>query len=226
MKLKKIASLMLAGVMAVSMLAGCSGKSNDDNNNGQENNGGQATGVSSTFASYLSKDNVKLSDNASNQSILSKAVLDVNDSDIAAIKNIDTVSTNDKALAAVKKVLFVDDLNVTAATGSYQFIKSNVKKPTEYVVMYKAPGDLAQNVVLEQVAAKVDDMFGNLPKNSLAVKNQYDGDELTSGGKYRTFDYTGSVSMADIETKNGEASAWYVMITLTVTPTEVEAPKA
>ena len=29
MKLKKIASLMLAGVMAVSMLAGCSGKSND-----------------------------------------------------------------------------------------------------------------------------------------------------------------------------------------------------
>ena len=34
MKLKKIASLMLAGVMAVSMLAGCSTKSNEEENGG------------------------------------------------------------------------------------------------------------------------------------------------------------------------------------------------
>ena len=36
MKLKKIASLMLAGVMAVSMLAGCSGNGSNNNNNNDE----------------------------------------------------------------------------------------------------------------------------------------------------------------------------------------------
>ena len=34
MKLKKIASLALAGLMAVSMLAGCSGKGSDNSGNG------------------------------------------------------------------------------------------------------------------------------------------------------------------------------------------------
>ncbi len=44
MKLKKIASLMLAGIMAVSMLAGCNGGSAiDDNNNDEETN--VATGI-------------------------------------------------------------------------------------------------------------------------------------------------------------------------------------
>ena len=44
MKLKKIASLMLAGVMAVSMLAGCSGSSNKDENNGANSNPNPSTG--------------------------------------------------------------------------------------------------------------------------------------------------------------------------------------
>ena len=37
MKLKKIASLALAGVMAISMLAGCSGKTENNENNGDQN---------------------------------------------------------------------------------------------------------------------------------------------------------------------------------------------
>ena len=44
MKLKKIASLMLAGVMAVSMLAGCSGNSTiDDDNTDNDNQGDVST---------------------------------------------------------------------------------------------------------------------------------------------------------------------------------------
>ena len=51
MKLKKIASLMLAGVMAVSMLAGCSGKSNNNENNGQN----QTEQVVSKVADYANQ---------------------------------------------------------------------------------------------------------------------------------------------------------------------------
>ena len=89
MKLKKIASLMLAGVMAISMLAGCSGKSTDDNNNGQENNGTQTTGVSAAFASNLSdKNTVKFDDNVTYQAVLAKAAKMVDDSTIKAVTTI------------------------------------------------------------------------------------------------------------------------------------------
>ena len=50
MKLKKIASLMLAGVMAVSMLAGCNTTSNGGNNGGEgEGEGTTTTGYSVAF---------------------------------------------------------------------------------------------------------------------------------------------------------------------------------
>ena len=49
MKLKKIASLMLAGVMAVSMLAGCSNEGNTPDNN-EEDNQVVANGNAATYA--------------------------------------------------------------------------------------------------------------------------------------------------------------------------------
>ena len=72
MKLKKIASLMLAGVMAVSMLAGCQNASNGGNNGGEgdgENNG-VVSGISSAISTAVKADvtgidtNVKFSDDS------------------------------------------------------------------------------------------------------------------------------------------------------------------
>ena len=72
MKLKKIASLMLAGVMAVSMLAGCQTASNGGNNGGEgdgENNG-VVSGISSAISTAVKADvtgidtNVKFSDDS------------------------------------------------------------------------------------------------------------------------------------------------------------------
>ena len=62
MKLKKIASLVLAGIMAVSMLTAC-GKSANNGNNGEGDgeNGGTATGYSSMLAEAVS-DKVKKMD--------------------------------------------------------------------------------------------------------------------------------------------------------------------
>ena len=72
MKLKKIASLMLAGVMAASMLAGCQTASNGGNNGGEgdgENNG-VVSGISSAISTAVKADvtgidtNVKFSDDS------------------------------------------------------------------------------------------------------------------------------------------------------------------
>ena len=73
MKLKKIASLMLAGVMAVSMLAGCQNGSNGGNNGdgeGDGENNGVVSGISSAISTAVKADvtgidtNVKFSDDS------------------------------------------------------------------------------------------------------------------------------------------------------------------
>ena len=55
MKLKKIASLMLAGVMAVSMLAGCSTTGNSNSGDEGDTNTSPATSYASTLYSALSE---------------------------------------------------------------------------------------------------------------------------------------------------------------------------
>ena len=55
MKLKKIASLMLAGIMAVSMLAGCNGAPIDDDSNGGDQ-GNTASGYSAMMGDKLAAD--------------------------------------------------------------------------------------------------------------------------------------------------------------------------
>ena len=71
MKLKKIASLMLAGVMAVSMLAGCNGKTEDNNGGQPPVDNGTVTGLSAEVLNLSAlgdwkyvkaEDNAKLSD--------------------------------------------------------------------------------------------------------------------------------------------------------------------
>ena len=73
MKLKKIASLALAGIMAVSMLAGCNTASNGGNNGNGEGDGennGVVSGISSAISTAVKADvtgidtNVKFSDDS------------------------------------------------------------------------------------------------------------------------------------------------------------------
>ena len=84
MKLKKIASLALAGVMAVSMLAGCSTASNGGNNGGEGEGEGEGTvvsGYSSVLGEALKnvdcikdKDYITFQDNAADEAALQTAV--------------------------------------------------------------------------------------------------------------------------------------------------------
>ena len=55
MKLKKIASLMLAGIMAVSMLAGCSNGTKDDDNDMDDTITTTATGAAALLNDELSQ---------------------------------------------------------------------------------------------------------------------------------------------------------------------------
>ena len=92
MKLKKIASLALAGVMAVSMLAGCSGSTTNDNTNGDDNTiTVPASNASTVFQKALSsKANIKIdmADNGTLNTNLNTAVENLTSSTIKVFNNI------------------------------------------------------------------------------------------------------------------------------------------
>ena len=214
MKLKKIASLMLAGVMAISMLAGCS-----NNGNGDDKGEEVVTGISAAFASYLSDDTVKFSDSNSDQSVLNKAVKEVEDSAIRKVSSVKSVTTGTEPLVAVVDAIEPND---NLGNVGKDAVKALTKKTT-YIALYEAPGEMAQSAVLAQVATALDNKLtsATLPENSLnnsvSVGNQAD---------YYTYTYTGSVSAEKVSAKNGDTSAWYVLVVVTVNPTEAELPQA
>ena len=92
MKLKKIASLALAGVMAVSMLAGCSGSTTNYNTNGDDNTiTVPASNASTVFQKALSsKANIKIdmADNGTLNTNLNTAVENLTSSTIKVFNNI------------------------------------------------------------------------------------------------------------------------------------------
>ena len=205
MKLKKIASLMLAGIMAVSMLAAC-GEGAGNNNGGASSSETPATGVSATFAGYLKNgDRVDFDDNNVYQNYLASAIekRDLNYSVLGDVDDVETV-TNGELYQNVQKLFndgvigYKDDCTIDAL-GAIQDTTD-----TTFTTLYQAPGSMEEDVVLKAVAGKLDAKFD---KNILV--NFY-----TNADNTYDYDYTGSVSMQKVE--DGSASAWFVLVTLSV----------
>ena len=101
MKLKKIASLMLAGIMAVSMLAGCNGEpapDPDDNGNGGITVTGHSVDMGKALkdlACIKDKDYITFADNTADQAALQKAVDTVDAAalaDYAKVREVKSIS--------------------------------------------------------------------------------------------------------------------------------------
>ena len=204
MKLKKIASLMLAGIMAVSMLAAC-GEGTGDNNGGASSSETPATGVSATFAGYLKNgDRVDFDDNNVYQNYLASAIekRDLNYSVLGDVDNVEVITSGD--LYQNVKKLFNDGVIGYKDTTIDNLGAISDKIDTTFTTLYQAPGSMEEDVVLKAVAGKLDDKFDK----DILVNFSSDGDNTYD------YDYTGSVSMQKVE--DGSASAWFVLVTLSV----------
>ena len=206
MKLKKIASLALAGVMAVSMLAGCAnkpGNNNDGNGNGQ---------VETTVADVLNKAQtgdvkVNFTENADLNAALQTAIAEygikVNADNLtkaAGLVGIDeTVPTKlsgsgcqfttagsnpDLAGLLTNKVEYAtyDDLAGTYTTVGYKEFKGYPSTASAVTAM----------------ANEMNEILGNdlLDTNS-------DTTSLVKGGKYYTYSYDGNVALVILNQPNG-----------------------
>ena len=209
MKLKKIASLMLAGVMAVSMLAGCSG-------NGNGGNGGEGEGPVNTdnlsAASVIAEldkdttDKVSFTADDSVQNALNKSVKDMG----AAITGVDawTIATYTAEVGDIEYV--------TAA--AFDFSQLNKKDADAQTLLWATaiPAyDYSEKVAVDAIAAQIDSMIDqmNLPENSAA--------SVANGDTYYKYSYAAKIATVKVESSSGY-NGYVAFLTLTATSSEAK----
>ena len=206
MKLKKIASLMLAGIMAVSMLAGC--KSGTPNTDPTE----PETPVDSSFAAAV---NAELDDKQKaivtfeNDATLSnalKAVADKFDSS--------TVNTNATKWATGQVLSdFRVMLDCTDNAGiSDSWDKSTSDRTAAEIII--VPGKYTEDGLAKEVAEFLGDK---------AVKESVMKNGKSIGGKFYEYEYTGDIAVEAVVSLSGEVSAYIVGVVVNQTVTEQAA---
>ena len=218
MKLKKIASLMLAGVMAVSMLTACnSGTNGDDGNNG--NNGGEPTPSASYTSTVLAEtnDSTKAVLSASSNTKLDRAVAAA-----AANYTISNANTH-KTLQIIPDSWNQVDIAKSIMEGAKSYQNANSVKdwnfdPTTgkpegtWWTMAYVSRAMTDEYITEQVADALD----------YWANQMVDGDEVVNGA---TWDYTVSVAKADSlagDKADRSKDAVVVGLAITVTKTDVK----
>ena len=225
MKLKKIASLLLAGVMAVSMLAGCQ-NANVDPEQPTDPETPTATGYSVAMASNLSdaakKDYIAFEDNADDLTALEDALGNMSWTTTAGY-TLPKVATPVVDWIGADTTLmvndFVDALDIKNTSMDYasmwndltSFYNLNDAETVKYGLMYVIDGTVDENDTLEWIAGDVESLLENLPNVNTD----------TNVARY-TYDYTVSVSVANkaldvIDWYNGSAN--FIAVTVTRVPT-------
>ena len=209
MKLKKIASLALAGVMAVSMLTACGeANNNDDTQKPTEPDVTPAAGYSATFEgrlSALAASNIDMSDSADLNSALKAAMDFAADNHIAydydnkwndtvtfiastkgsdlnqvAIELINKADTNKESLGKVDYKTTLQMLNPLTGVA---YDKDNV----DVVMLYVVDGGLSTDAAVKEVADAVNSEIERLVKTYNTVTTSEATHEVD-------YNYTGSVS--------------------------------
>ena len=204
MKLKKIASLMLAGIMAVSMLAGCKGNAIKDDPSSSEN-GSQTASVSATLYNELTdatQSKIKPSDSADLNTALIKNVgsvgydllSDIYDTqEYKAVKYITVNSTSNGVLNNAGRGMIADleavntnNTNLAGAIGELNPTDANQDEKSINVVLLFAVNN---GVEIDNALAAVASMIDNDVK---ALK--VDNDNVAGHSSELRYDYTISVS--------------------------------
>ncbi len=207
MKLKKIASLMLAGVMAVSMLAGCS-------TNGNGGNGGEGEGQVNTdnlsAASVIAEldkdttDKVSFTADDSVQNALNKSVKDMG----AAITGVN-------AWTIATYTAEVGDIEYVTAFDFSQLNKKDADAQTLLWATAIPAYDYSEKVAVDAIAAQIDSMIDqmNLPENSAA--------SVANGDTYYKYSYAAKIATVKVESSSGY-NGYVAFLTLTATSSEAK----
>ena len=209
MKLKKIASLMLAGIMAVSMLAGCKNGTtpDDDSSSSQVPVVSGVVGYANDALSVAQKEVFTFKASADLDKILNDVANDTDNLNSGNIKTIyDNYSmtrwTTGASEAKVKKGIEGKLTDAYIATNFNTAPTSNVKSQ-KAVEVYTVSGALAEKDAIVRVI------------NDYKTYITSAGFPLTVGSKY-SCDYEAEISAVKVESpENSAKTAWVVAMVFT-----------
>ena len=214
MKLKKIASLALAGVMAVSMLAGCKGN-NSGSTGDQGNTVVETTGIAKELNDAQTPGNtvkVSFTSDSSFDAYLAEAAKRAGQ---GATSNL--VMTH---LIAVSGIVtdkgYTESTVDTVGTGladSVMETNSDCKSATDRTFLV-----VTKSAYLTKDAAMAD--FANVADSIIAKLPAKTSDTVGAGESYYTFGYTGKASMVEVANNDGTTS-YYFAVVLTQNHTKV-----
>ena len=241
MKLKKIASLMLAGAMVASMLTACNTAS-DNGNDDQGDDNTIVTPVDDSFATAINgelntaqKNTLTITADASLEAMLNKVAdkfdnhsLQITAGGVVTKFVLDTDSTvpeDARHLMGLK-----DDASLTTATNGTSWTPMGTKyvnndNTAKLQWKYFAKNGSAETTLdfiivdggqtEEGLAHEVADKLVEL-----MTENRMPG-EAVVGGKDYDYDYTGHVASIKLDNLRGDESFYVVAVEITKTPTEV-----
>lgn len=214
MKLNKVLALALSGVMAVSMLAGCSGNGASDKDDGGVvvNNGTAANVIAALDEDTTNV--VSFSEDASLQAALEKAVKNAgNNANAVTAKVLNQIDPD------ISKSSKLTALATSSAAGIGDSHDKEVSKMTVVTNNSQTPG-MSEEYLVDVMANMIDKKVANL-KLSEADKGVTFTDK--DGNEYwYTFDYTGNVAVAEMTDAVTGVTTYVAVYTITRTPTKVE----
>ncbi len=210
MKLKKIASLALAGIMAVSMLAGCNGAASSGDDNGTT-----TTPVDNSFAASV---NAEMNDkqkaivtfeSSADLASAVNAVADKFDSNELNVTKTDW-PTNDSIKGDFRDMLDADADEGVSTVADWN---TNTSKRTAADIII-VPGRYTEEGLAKEIATFLGD---KVVKNTVMPNGYKDN----SANKFYKYTYTGDLAVTKVESLDGKVSAYVVGVVIEQTPTEV-----
>ena len=209
MKLKKIASLMLAGVMAVSMMTACSGKSADDT----EEKPPVVDPVDDTFAASVNdllsteqKNVITFTNDATLNGVLAKVAPTIDSWNLMTF-NMGAGHVFVTDAQDMRHLLGIDRGNSVVFSKLFSNEATSVTKAADIFVV---DGSYTEEGVAEFVAKYV----GKL------IKNKQMPVVAEDGVPYR-YAYTGSIACTKVTNLSGDFESYVVAFTMTQTPTKI-----
>ena len=240
MKLKKIASLALAGVMAVSMLTACNTTSNDNDDNQDDD---IVIPVDDSFAVDINnelntaqKNTLTITADSDLEALLNKVAdkfddhsLQITAGEVVTAFVLDSQSTvpqDARHLMGLK-----DDASLTTAVNGGVASSwapdgwNSVKNAGNYVWKYFGENDSTETTLdfIVVDGGQTEEGLAHEVANqleALMTENRMPG-EAVVGTKDYDYDYTGHVASIKLDNLRGDESFYVVAVEITKTPTEV-----
>ena len=235
MKLKKIASLMLAGVMAVSMLAGCSGNNTTDPENPDDPIVVPETGIVAAVNDGQNADNdvkITFTSDSNLDALLNSAVKAFGEAptseelynrirDLTGIEgNIDLISGSAHTYNGMTYGWLV-------AGAGYNNVYNEAKDGADgdvvtilETMVVNSSEKLSEEMAMKKLADDIDDKIYDLKATS------YENGTTKGGQKYCDYSYTGNVSMVKVVEADSTVNYCFAYTITQTTSVKTLAPQA